>query len=148
MSQLKKIPPVVNLSYSRGELIIKEGDYGSSIYKILNGAVRVFKGPRESKTTLAILDRGEVFGEMTFFNFGLEPRSASVEAIDNVKLEVWHPARLTEEYKYMPPLLQYITQQTLKRLMRMNRLVDDLSFKKGQEAVSYTHLTLPTNREV
>ena len=88
MTQLKKIPPVVNLSYSRGELIIKEGDYGSSIYKILNGAVRVFKGPRESKTTLAILDRGEVFGEMTFFNFGLDPRSASVEAIDNVKLEV------------------------------------------------------------
>jgi hypothetical protein len=35
MTEKKKIPPVVHLSYSKGDLIIKEGDYGISIYKIL-----------------------------------------------------------------------------------------------------------------
>jgi len=133
MVEEKKIPPIVHLSYSKGELIIKEGDYGISIYKILNGHVRIFKKSGNNKIQLATLERGEVFGEMTFFNFLLEPRSASVEAMDDVKLEVWHPARLIEEYKNMPPMLRYITKQALSRLVRMNRIVNDLSSKKGRK---------------
>ena len=43
MNEKTKIPPVVHLSYSKGELIIKEGDYGISIYKIFKGHVRIFK---------------------------------------------------------------------------------------------------------
>ena len=133
MAEKKKIPPVVHLSYSKGELIIKEGDYGISIYKILHGQVQIFKKSGTNKIPLATLGRGEVFGEMTFFNFLLEPRSASVEAIDDVEIEVWHPAMLTEEYKNMPPILRYISKQALDRLLRMNRIVDDLSSKKRQK---------------
>ncbi len=133
MTEKTKIPPVVHLSYSKGELIIKEGDYGISIYKIFKGHVRIFKKSNSNIIPLATLGRGEVFGEMTFFNFLLEPRSASVEALDDVDLEVWHPARLTEEYKNMPPILGYIAKQTLNRLLRMNRIVDDLTSKKRQK---------------
>ncbi len=130
MAEKKKTPPVVYLSYSKGELIIKEGDYGISIYKIYKGHVRIFKKSNNTIIPLATLGRGEVFGEMTFFNFLLEPRSASVEAIDDVELEVWHPVRLAEEYKNMPAILRYITQQTLNRLLRMNRVINELTAKK------------------
>jgi CRP/FNR family cyclic AMP-dependent transcriptional regulator len=130
MADKKKTPPVVHLSYSKGELIIKEGDYGISIYKISKGHVRIFKKSNNTIVPLATLGRGEVFGEMTFFNFLLEPRSASVEAIDDVELEVWHPVRLAEEYKNMPAILRYITQQSLHRLLRMNRVIDELTAKK------------------
>jgi len=130
MAEKKKTPPVVHLSYSKGELIIKEGDYGISIYKISKGHVRIFKKSNNTIILLATLKRGEVFGEMTFFNFLLEPRSASVEAIDDVELEVWHPARLAEEYKNMPAILRYIIQQSLHRLLRMNRVIDELTAKK------------------
>jgi len=130
MAEKKKTPPVVHLSYSKGELIIKEGDYGISIYKIYKGHVRIYKKSNNIVIPLATLGRGEVFGEMTFFNFLLEPRSASVEAIDDVDLEVWHPARLAEEYKNMPAILRYITQQSLRRLLRMNRVIDELTSKK------------------
>ncbi len=133
MAEKKKIPPVVHLSYEKSELIIKEGDYGISIYKIFKGHVRIFKKSNNTIISLATLGRGEVFGEMTFFNFLLEPRSASVEAIDNVELEVWHPARLTDEYKNMPVILRYITQQALNRLLRMNRIIDELSTKKVEK---------------
>jgi CRP/FNR family cyclic AMP-dependent transcriptional regulator len=125
-----KVPPIVRLLYSKGEQIIKEGDYGSSIYKILSGRVRIFKCFGKDTTTLAILDRGDIFGEMTFFNLGLEPRSASAIAMEDVVLEVWHPARLTDEYNNMQPILRYIIQQSLKRLVRMNKIVDELSSKK------------------
>lgn len=132
MADKKKTPPVVHLSYSKGELIIKEGDYGISIYKIHKGHVRIYKQSNNTIVPLATLKRGEVFGEMTFFNFLLEPRSASVEAIDDVELEVWHPVRLAEEYKNMPAILRYIAQQSLHRLLRMNRVIDQLTAKKKQ----------------
>lgn len=130
MAEKKKTPPVVHLSYSKGDLIIKEGDYGISIYKIFTGHVRIFKKSNNIVIPLATLGRGEVFGEMTFFNFLLEPRSASVEAIDDVDLEVWHPVRLAEEYKNMPVILRYIAQQSLHRLLRMNRVINELTTKK------------------
>jgi len=125
-----KVPPIVRLFYAKGEQIIKQGDYGSSIYKVLNGRVRIFKCFGRDRTTLAILDRGDIFGEMTFFNLGLEPRSASAIAMDEVVLEVWHPERLTDEYNNMQPILRYIIQQSMKRLVRMNKIVNELSSKK------------------
>jgi CRP-like cAMP-binding protein len=134
MQESKKIPPIVHLSYSNGELIIKEGDYGISIYKILKGNVRIFRKLGEHKITLATLGKGEVFGEMTFFNFLLEPRSASVEAMDDVMLEVWHSALLADEYKRISPMLRYVLKQTLSRLLKLNKVVSDLSAKQSQKA--------------
>jgi CRP-like cAMP-binding protein len=133
MTEGKKIPPILHLSYAKGELIIKEGDYGISIYKISKGNVRIFKKLGEHKITLAILGMGEVFGEMTFFNFLLEPRSASVEAIDDVQVEVWHPAMLADEYKKISPMLRYVLKQTLSRLLKLNKVVSDLAAKRKQK---------------
>ena len=134
MQETKKIPPIVHLSYSKGELIIKEGDYGISIYKIVKGNVRIFRKLGEYKITLATLGKGEVFGEMTFFNFLLEPRSASVEAMDDVVLEVWHSALLADEYKRISPMLRYVLKQTLSRLLKLNKVVSDLSAKQTEKA--------------
>jgi len=132
MTEGKKIPPIVYLSYAKGELIIKGGDYGISIYKILEGNVRIFRAQGQRKITLATLGRGEVFGEMTFFNFLLEPRSASVEAIDDVQVEVWHPALLADEYKKISPMLRYVVRHTLNRLLKLNKLVGDLAAERRQ----------------
>jgi len=67
-----------------------------------------------------------------FLFLPFEPRSISAEAIDDVELEVWHPAQLTEEYKDMPVLLRNITKQVRNRLLRMNRILVELSTKKTQ----------------
>jgi len=134
MPETKKIPPIVHLSYAKGELIIKEGDYGISIYKIVKGNVRIFRNLGEHKITLATLGKGEVFGEMTFFNFLLEPRSASVEAMDDVVLEVWHSALLADEYKRISPMLRYVLKQTLSRLLKLNKVVSDLSARQTEKA--------------
>ena len=134
MPETRKIPPIVHLSYSKGELILKEGDYGISIYKIVKGNVRIFRKLGEHKVTLATLGKGEVFGEMTFFNFLLEPRSASVEAMDDVMLEVWHSALLADEYKRISPMLRYVLKQTLSRLLKLNKVVSDLSAKQSEKA--------------
>ena len=38
----EKIPPVVHLKYAKGELIVKEGDYGVSIYRVVKGKALVY----------------------------------------------------------------------------------------------------------
>ena len=42
-------------------------------------------------------------------------------------LEVWHPSMLSKEYKEMPPMLKYVTDQVSARLLRMNKLVVHLT---------------------
>jgi CRP/FNR family cyclic AMP-dependent transcriptional regulator len=130
MTEDEKISAIVHLSYPKGELIIKEGDYGTSIYKVLKGRVRIFKKLDDHKFTLATLEKGGVFGEMAFFNFLHEPRSASVEAIDDVEVEVWHPALLADEYEKISPMLRYVLRQTLNRLRTLNKAIGDLAAKR------------------
>jgi CRP-like cAMP-binding protein len=124
------IPPLVRLQYDKNDLIMKEGDFGISVYKILSGRVRVFKQVDKKEIPLANLGPGEFFGEMAFLNRLLEARSASVRASDDVELEVWHPSRLSQEYNQMPPVLKYVINQTLSRLNRMNKVVGQLRAKK------------------
>ena len=125
-----KIPPKVHLKFKKGELIIKQGDYGVSIYKIVEGTVRIFNEFGDKKFSLATLGRGEVFGEMTFLNKGTEPRSACARALEDTELEVWHPSALSKEYDRMPHVVKYIANQVIRRLMRMNQLVAQFSAKK------------------
>lgn len=127
----EKLLPEVMLSYDKGDLVIKEGDYGISVYKILKGRVSVTKRSGESEVALATLGPGDIFGEMAFLNKLLEIRTASVRAVEPLELEVWHPARLTREYKQMPPMLQYTIGQSLSRLIRANKMLGQLNKCKG-----------------
>ncbi|MFO7783448.1 MAG: cyclic nucleotide-binding domain-containing protein [Thermodesulfobacteriota bacterium] len=116
----------ISLKYGKGDLIMKEGDYGVSIYKVNKGHVRVSQQQGEMDVALASLGPGEIFGEMAFLNKAVETRSASVRAMDDVELEVMHPKILSSEYEGMPPILRYITNQTLNRLARMNKMYTQL----------------------
>ncbi len=124
---------MVYLHYKKGELIMKEGDYGLSIYKILKGKVKIFTTSGKTVTSLATLGPGEIFTEETFLSGLLEPRSASARAIKNTELEVWHPARLSEEYDQMPLIIKYIIDQSLNHLNQMDRYVDLQTKKKEEE---------------
>lgn len=123
----EKIPPVAHLKYKKGELIVKEGDYGVSIYKVLQGRVLVFHEEPDMEVPLAGIGPGEIFGEMAFLSRAMEPRAASARAIEDTELEVWHPKLLSSEYEKMPPILKYVANQALKRLVRMNILASNLS---------------------
>ncbi len=125
----EKVPPIMRLHYKKGELIVKENDYGISIYKIIKGKVEVLTQSKDREVRLATLGPGEIIGEMVFLYGAIEPRTASVRALENSELEVWHPARLSTEYQHMPPTLKYIIDQILRHLIRMNKVYGNLSTK-------------------
>jgi len=138
MNNRKNTPAITRLHYKKGDLIIKEGDYGLTIYKIINGKVQIFNEPNGRESLIASLGPGQVIGEMAFLNRGAEPRTASVRAVEDTELEVWHPDTLSKEYDEMPPIIKLITNQTLNRLIRMNRLMIRLNEKKQQSSEKAT----------
>jgi hypothetical protein len=135
----EKIPPVVKLNYSKGDLIIKAGDYGISIYEIISGKVGIFVESGGTETRVAILDPGMLVGEMAFVYGSTGRRSASARALEDCCLEVWHPAMLLNDYKQMPDLLRRITGQAIKLITRMNKMVVELSSRQEKLEDGQTH---------
>ncbi len=131
-SKHENVFPVITLKYRKGDLIIKKGDYGISIYKIIKGKVSILQESGDKEIALATRGPGEIFDEMAFLNEAGEIRTASVKAIENAVLEVWHPSILSKEYKEMPPMLKYVADQISARLLRVNKLIVQLT-TQGQK---------------
>ena len=126
-------PPTVRLRYKKGELIVKEGDFGISIYKIIKGKVRIFNQSEDKEVILAILGPGEVFGEMAFLSKKIQVRSASARAIQDSELEVWQPEILSEDYEDVAAVIKHMTDKAQKRLVRMNRFIVQMSVTEADE---------------
>ena len=124
---------IVRLKYKKGDLVIKEGDYGLSIYKIIEGRINIYTEAGDTKIPLANLGPGSIIGEMIFLGDLIENRSASARAAEDTILEVWHPRLLKMEYEKMPPVIKYLADQTLKRLVRINKLVVQLTDQKNKK---------------
>ncbi|MGC8917364.1 MAG: cyclic nucleotide-binding domain-containing protein [Thermoanaerobaculum sp.] len=70
-------------SYGAGDPIVREGDYGDSLFLIVDGKVRVeATDPRGRKVVLATLGAGDFFGEVAVLTG--KPRTATVVAEDTV----------------------------------------------------------------
>jgi hypothetical protein len=124
-----------HLKYRPGDLIIKENDFGVSVYKIIKGQVEIVTESGGKEIQLGVLGPGQVIGEILFLSPSSHQRSASARAVEDVELEVWHPNSLKKEYEAMPPILKNIADQALERLVIMNRLVVRLSSKPAQAKV-------------
>jgi len=131
--QNNNIPPVVHLKFEEGEMILKEGDFGISIYHVVDGKVEIFIGSGNREIRLAILKPGEIIGEMIFLTGDTARRTASARALSDTVLEAWHPAKIETEYEEMPYMMKHIANQTVKRLTVMNRMYKELKAVKRKQ---------------
>lgn len=77
--------------FAPGEIIIRAGDSGSSMFVVSRGSVDVRVDSNGTSRTLKRLTEGEFFGEMGLFTG--EPRTANVVAADETEvLEIGHDA--------------------------------------------------------
>src|SRR5262245_257674 len=66
--------------YAPGELIIRKGDEGNSIYIIASGSIKVHDGEQ----VVAHMNQGNFFGEISLLDAA--PRSMSVGAVEPAEL--------------------------------------------------------------
>jgi CRP-like cAMP-binding protein len=111
--------------FSTGEMIIREGDPGRSVYVILDGRVRVFtRDNGDNELELATLGVGQFFGEMSFISG--EPRSSSVVALELsvvVELSYDSMAKVIEQNQTVKEVLEkyhkFRKKDTLEKLADM-----------------------------
>lgn len=71
--------------YDQGDLIITEGEQGSSLYVLVSGEVKVYtKGPKGESVYLAKLSEGDFFGEVSVLTG--KPRTATISASTRAEL--------------------------------------------------------------
>ena len=103
--------------YDRDDVIIEEGSFGSWIYIVLEGSVKVKKTTAKGMVTIDTLREGEVFGEMVFLEGGKVARSASVIAAeDRVKVGLLDTQRLVDDYEAVAPELKTLIQSLMNKL--------------------------------
>lgn len=77
--------------FAPGEMVIRAGEPGSSMFVVHNGRVRVQVNDNGRPRTVATLNEGDFFGEMALFTG--EPRTANVVALEETEvLEIGHAA--------------------------------------------------------
>ena len=77
--------------FAPGEMVIRAGDPGSSMFVVHNGRVNVQISENGRPRNIATLNEGDFFGEMALFTG--EPRTANVVAIEETEvLEIGHAA--------------------------------------------------------
>ena len=101
--------------FQPGEIIIRQGDPGRSVFLILDGRVRVFtRDYKGQELELAVLEASQFFGEMSFLTG--QPRSGYVEAVENsalIELSYATMYNLVQEHPQVKQtLVQYYRERT------------------------------------
>ncbi len=76
--------------YQPGEILFRENDNSKELFMIVDGQVKISRGEGENEKVLAVLNPGEIMGEMSHFdNY---PRSATATAVTGVQVLVFTKA--------------------------------------------------------
>ena len=99
--------------FAPGELVIRAGDQGSSMFVVHNGRVQVQVSDGGQQRPVAVLNEGAFFGEMALFTG--EPRTANVVALEETEvLEIGHDA-MKHLFETNPDLAESISWTIAER---------------------------------
>lgn len=104
--------------YRDGEVIVRQGDAGDCMYEIQTGQVEVLQGKEDKELRLAVLGRGDVFGEMSLFE--REARSATVRALGDVRALTVDKRTFLRRVHEDPSLAFRILQKMSQRIRGLN----------------------------
>ena len=111
--------------YADTQIICREGEASFEMFVILRGAVRVSKAAPHGQLELAILNRGDFFGEMSVLE-GL-PRDASAQAVGETEVLVMSASALLVRLRRDPTFAFELLRRLSGRVRSLNaRLVATL----------------------
>lgn len=109
--------------YPEGTMIFSEAQSGSDMFIIQRGEVAISKVVDGNEVTLAVLQRGDMFGEMALLEN--KPRSANAIAHKECKLMVVNHANFNQMVSTQPQLISSLTITLAERLWSMYRQLDN-----------------------
>lgn len=105
--------------YPKGTMIFSECQAGADMFIIQEGAVRITKVVDGREVILAVLKKGDMFGEMALLEN--KPRSASAIAHENCRLMTVNRRNFDQMVATQPQLIARLTTTLAERLWSMYR---------------------------
>ena len=100
-------------------MIFSESQTGSDMFVIQSGSVKISKIVNGTEVTLAVLKKGDMFGEMALLEN--KPRSASAIAKDDCTLMAINKSNFNQMVTTQPQLIAKLTTTLSERLWSMHR---------------------------
>ncbi len=117
--------------YSKGEVLVHQGDSGDSLFIISEGKVDIYISDNsDRKTHLADLQEGNYFGEMSLLTGEL--RSASASAASETEVIVVNKDGLADLLETEPSVLEPLSEMLEKRLEDLSSRVMDRSIEEQE----------------
>ena len=115
----------VTHTYSKGTVVLSEGDATNSLYVVVSGSVKVFLAdPAGREIVLGEAGPGEYFGEMTLDG---KPRSASVITEEETRLSVIPQADFSDFIAANPDFAFHLVKKLIGRVRALTENVKSLA---------------------
>lgn len=122
------------VEFAAGDYIFHEGDLGTEMYIVHEGQVEVLNRAGEEDHQIAVLEKGDFFGEMSL----LEelPRAASIRAISAVKLVTINGTMFAGMLQRNPEIAVRMMRKLSRRLREADAMLVDALASVGQSRVA------------
>ncbi|WP_428909688.1 Crp/Fnr family transcriptional regulator [Niallia sp. Krafla_26] len=120
-------PLLIEKEVKKGQHIFHEGDVGTESYLIKQGRVKIYRLTNGKESILALLHKGDFFGEMAM----LDPhnsRSASAVALEKTNLLQLREKDMTSLLHKKPELAIKLLSLTMEKLRRANEKIQSITF--------------------
>jgi CRP-like cAMP-binding protein len=118
--------------FPQGHVLFREGDEGEDMYIIQSGRVAIKKRVKDGETTLAVLEKGDFFGEMAILE--RLPRSASAEVSEEGDLIVISGDVFGDMIKANPEIAVRMLRKYSIRLRETNLRLEQVLNQQSGEA--------------
>ncbi len=122
-------------TYRRGEVIIKEGYSGRTVFVIRKGMVEVLKHVEGGEVQLTVLGPNEFFGEMSVLDPDAPKRTASVRAIEDTKVTVMSREEFEGYLGELAPGVRNLMQKLARRLRETSEKYEHARLEKKRESL-------------
>ena len=119
-----KYPPdTMAQTYPKNHLLFAEGESGDTMYIIQAGQVKITKIVNNKEVILAVLGKGDIFGEMAIVED--KPRAATAEVYEDCTLLVVNRENFSTLIKEQPEMVVRIASLMSERIWLLYRQLDN-----------------------
>jgi CRP-like cAMP-binding protein len=120
-------PDKMERNYPPNCLLFAEGERGNELYIIQNGSVKISKIVNDQEVVLAILGKGDIFGEMALLED--KPRAATAEVYEDCTVLAVNRANFAGLIKSRPELVARLTTLMAERIWFLYKQIANTLFE-------------------
>ncbi len=109
---------LLGTTYKDGDIIVEEGAESRVMYVVQSGNVKVVKKSGDSEVVLAVLNEGDMFGEMSLLD--AKPRSATVKALGDARVLAIDHEMFLKRVRVDPALALRVLRQMGHRIRTLD----------------------------